>query len=120
MALTKVSSGVIKADINLVANNINSSGVITATKFVGDGSELTGVAGLGEPLSNDQTNPLSKIFKQTEELVVTSGQTVNVESDAASGNVCYSPYGNIVVQTGGVFRVVDGTTLRMNILNVFE
>lgn len=120
MALTKVSSGVIKADINLVANNINSSGVITATKFVGDGSELTGVAGLGQPLSNDQTNPLSNIFKQTETLTITNGQTVNVQSDAASGNLCYSPFGRIDIQTGGVFRVVDGTTLRMNVLNVFQ
>lgn len=119
MALTKVSSGVIKADINLVANNINSSGVITATKFVGDGSALTGVAGLGNPLSSDQTNPLSNIFKQTKQLTITNGQTVNVESDAASGNVCYSPFGNIVVETGGVFRIVDGTTLRMNVLGVF-
>ena len=115
MALTKVSSGVIKADISL-----NTTGIITATKFVGDGSELTGVAGLGQPLSNDQSNPLSSIFKQTETLTITSGQTVNVQSDAASGNVCYSPFGRIDIQTGGVFRVVDGTTLRMNILNVFE
>ena len=115
MALTKVSSGVIQADISL-----NTTGIITATKFVGDGSELTGVAGLGQPLSNDQTNPLSKIFKQTETLTVTSGQTVNVESDAASGNVCYSPFGRIDIQNGGVFRVVNGTTLRMNVLNVFQ
>ena len=119
MTLTKVSSGVIKADINLVANNINSSGVITATKFVGDGSALTGVAGLGQPLSSDQTNPLSNIFKQTETLTITNGQTVNVQSDAASGNVCYSPFNRIDVQSGGVFRIVDGTTLRMNVLNIF-
>ena len=119
MALTKVSGSVIKADINLVANNINSSGVITATKFVGDGSALTGVAGLGQPLSSDQTNPLSNIFKQTETLTITNGQTVNVQSDAASGNVCYSPFNRIDVQSGGVFRIVDGTTLRMNVLNIF-
>ena len=72
MALTKVSGSVIQADISL-----NTTGIITATKFVGDGSELTGVAGLGQPLSNDQTNPLSNIFKQTETLTVASGQTVN-------------------------------------------
>jgi hypothetical protein len=34
--------------------------------------------------------------------------------------VCYSPFGRIDIQTGGVFRVVDGTTLRMNVLNVFQ
>lgn len=119
MALTKVTRGVIKPNENYDTHNINSTGIVTATKFVGDGSELTGVAGLGVPLSNDQTNPLSNIFKQTEILTIASGQTVNVESDAASGNVCYSAYGNVVVEPGGVFRVVDGTTLRMNVLGVF-
>ena len=120
MALTKVTGSVIQTNINLDTHDIVSTGIITATKFVGDGSELTGVAGLGQPLSNDQSNPLSNIFKQTETLTITSGQTVNVQSDAASGNVCYSPFGRIDIQTGGVFRVVDGTTLRMNVLNVFE
>ena len=120
MALTKVTGSVIQSNINLDTHDIVSTGIITATKFVGDGSELTGVAGLGQPLSNDQSNPLSNIFKQTETLTIASGQTVNVESDAASGNVCYSPFGRIDIQTGGVFRVVDGTTLRMNVLNVFE
>lgn len=119
MALTKVTGSVIQTNINLDTHDIVSTGIITATKFVGDGSELTGVAGLGQPLSNDQTNPLSNIFKQTETLTIASGQTVNVESDAASGNVCYSPFNRIDIQTGGVFRVVDGTTLRMNVLNVF-
>ena len=120
MALTKVTGSVIQTNINLDTHDIVSNGIITATKFVGDGSELTGVAGLGQPLSNDQSNPLSNIFKQTETLTITSGQTVNVQSDAASGNVCYSPFGRIDIQTGGVFRVVDGTTLRMNILGVFQ
>ena len=119
MALTKVTGSVIQTNINLDTHDIVSTGIITATKFVGDGSELTGVAGLGVPLSNDQTNPLSNIFKQTQTLTIASGQTVNVESDAASGNVCYSAYGNVVVEPGGVFRVVDGTTLRMNVLGVF-
>ena len=68
MALTKVSGSVIQADIRL-----NTTGIITATKFVGDGSELTGVAGLGQPLSNDQSNPLSNIFKQTQTLTITNG-----------------------------------------------
>ena len=119
MALTKVTGSVIQSNINLDTHNIVSTGVVTATKFVGDGSALTGVAGLGQPLSSDQTNPLSNIFKQTKQLTITNGQTVNVESDAASGNVCYSPYGTIEVQDGGVFRIVDGTTLRMNVLNIF-
>ena len=43
MALTKITQGVTKPNEDYVA------GIVTATKFVGDGSELTGVAGLGVP-----------------------------------------------------------------------
>ena len=39
----------------------SSSGIISATKFVGDGSELDGVAsaGLGTALSDTSTSPLN-------------------------------------------------------------
>ena len=44
MALTKITQGVIKPNENYDTHNINSTGVITATSFVGDGSNLTGLA----------------------------------------------------------------------------
>ena len=44
MALTKITKGVIKPNENYDTNNINSTGVITATQFHGDGSNLTGLA----------------------------------------------------------------------------
>ena len=45
-----------------------TAGVITATKFVGEGSQLTGVSGLGTALSNTTTN-LSKIFFVNQTLI---------------------------------------------------
>jgi len=44
MALTKITKGVIKPNENYDTHNINSTGVITATQFHGDGSNLTGLA----------------------------------------------------------------------------
>ena len=113
MALTKITQGVTKPNEDYVA------GIVTATKFVGDGSELTGVAGLGVPLTNDQTNPLSNIFKTAQQLTIANGQTVTVESDEASGNVAYTPYGRVIVENGGVLRIVSGTAFRINVLGVF-
>ena len=43
MALTRATDKIIaNAD-----GNLNLSGIVTATKFVGDGSQLAGVSGLG-------------------------------------------------------------------------
>ena len=47
MALTRATDKIIaNAD-----GNLNLSGIVTATKFVGDGSQLSGVSGLGTALS---------------------------------------------------------------------
>ena len=46
MALTKITQGVIKPGENFETHHINSTGIITATAFHGDGSNLTGV---GDP-----------------------------------------------------------------------
>ena len=44
MTLTKITKGVIKPNENYDTHNINSTGIITATQFHGDGSNLTGLA----------------------------------------------------------------------------
>ena len=42
--ITKITKGVIKPNENYDTHNINSTGIITATQFHGDGSNLTGLA----------------------------------------------------------------------------
>ena len=43
MALTKITQGVIKPNEDYDTRNINSTGIITATEFHGDGSNLDGI-----------------------------------------------------------------------------
>ena len=96
-----------------------ASGIVTATKFVGDGSELTGVSGFATALSNDTTSILNRIFKLPKELAVGTGVSVTVESDATSGNIAFMRASSIHVGAGSTFHVGSGTTLLTNILSVF-
>ena len=102
------------------ASNVNVTGVITATKFVGDGSELTGVSGFATALSNDATSSLNKVFKTPRTLTIGAGVSVTVASDTASGNIAFMRENTIHVGSGSTFHVGSGTTLLTNILSVFS
>jgi len=101
------------------ASNINSTGVITATSFVGSGSNLTGVSGFATALSSTQSSPLSKIFKTPQILDVGAGTSIKVESDATSGNLAFMRENIIHVSTGATLAVGSGTTFIMNVLGLF-
>ena len=101
-------------------NQINASGIITASQFKGDGSELTGVSGFSTALSNDTTSLLNQIFKTTVQHNVAAGTSVTIQSDAGSGNVAFTRLDRINVATGATIHVAAGTTFIMNVLNVFS
>ena len=99
-------------------HNINNVGVITASQFHGDGSNLTGIQGLAESLSN--TAPLNKFLKTPKTINIGAGTSLTVEnSDAASGNVTFVKEGTIHVSVGGTFHVKNNTKLRLNVLGIF-
>ena len=134
--LADFSSGV-GTDGTLSANNINatgivtaatlkvgsavtvSGGIVTATQFVGDGSELTGVSGFATALSSDTTSILNRFFKTPEEIPIGAGTSVSITSDDASGNVAFCREGAIHVAVGATFHIGSGTTLATNVLGVF-
>jgi len=101
------------------ASNVNVTGVITATKFVGDGSEVTGVSGFAAALSSDTTSILNKFFKTPREVVTGTGVSITIESDAASGNIAVIRESAIHVGAGSTFHVGSGTTLLTNVLTIF-
>ncbi len=135
--LADFSSGV-GTDGTLSANNINatgivtaatlnvgsavtvSGGIVTATQFVGDGSELTGVSGFATALTSDTTSILNRFFKTPEEIAIGAGTSISITSDDASGNVAFCREGKIHVAVGATFHVGSGTTLATNVLGVFS
>ena len=100
-------------------NQINASGIVTASQFKGDGSELTGVSGFSTALSNDTSSLLNQIFKTNTVHNVAAGTSVTIQSDAGSGNIAYTRLQHINVGTGATLHIGAGTTFLMNVLNVF-
>ena len=100
-------------------DGIRCTGIVTATAFHGDGSQLTGVSGFSTALGNTQGTLENLIFKTTESFTVGAGQSIRIESDNMSGNTCFTRLGRINVSTGATFHVSAGTTFIMNVLSVF-
>ena len=98
---------------------LDVDGTVTATSFVGDGANLTGVSGFATALSTDQTSPLNSFFKTPQQVSVSAGTSISVESDATSGNQAFCREGIIYVGVGATFHVGSGTTLITNVLGVF-
>jgi len=114
-------SGSITGTVSELASDIsvNTTGIITASKFVGDGSELTGVSGFATALSSDQTSPLNVFFKTPQQVNIGAGTSVTVESDATSGNIAFIRENIIHVSTGATFHIKTNTTLVPNVLSLF-
>jgi len=115
------ASGTISGTVSQLASDIsiNTTGIITASKLVGDGSELTGVSGFATALSSDSTNILNTFFKTPQQVNIGAGTSLTVESDATSGNVAFVREGIIHVAAGATFHVKSSTTFVTNVLGVF-
>ena len=169
MALTKITQGVIKPNENYDTHNINSTGVITATSFVGDGSNLTGLAdpsvltvggstkveavstgatvtgslgvagnitatgnvtansfsgdgsnltgvgGLGDGIGS--ANNLNYLFTSPELLELTTNTTISATQ--AQGKVVFTASKSVTIGTGVTVEVAAGTTVRTNVLGLY-
>ena len=103
-------------------STLNVAGIVSATSYYGDGSNLEGVTGgggLGTALSDDSTKLLSQIFTTTRNETIAAGTSVSVEGGVGGGNMAFTKLGNITVATGATFHVSTGTTFVMNVLNIF-
>ena len=158
MALTKITRGVIKPNENYDTHNINSTGIITATQFHGDGSNLTGLAdpsvltvggatkveavstgavvtgiltatqfsgdgsnlsgvgGIGDGLGS--SNNLNYLFTSPELLALT--QSTTISATQAQGKVVFTASDSIRIGTGVTVEVAAGTTVKTDILSLFE
>ena len=97
-------------------NQINASGIITASSFSGDGSNLTSLpSGLGTALSSTQSSPLNKIYYTNTVLPVESTVTVDTP---ASASAAYTQYTDISVGTGADLIISDGDDLIPDVLGL--
>ena len=101
--------------------SINSpSGIVTAQKFVGDGSDITGISGFATALSSTPNTLLNECFKTTEVFTIPNGTQVDLtNNEVTSGKTVFTRLNKINVATGATFHVSAGTTFIMNVLGVF-
>jgi len=119
MTLTKITQGVIKPGENFDTHNINSTGIITATSFSGDGSSLTGVSGFADAVG--QSYGLNQVF--TTPITLTLGGAgagiKTITATAEQGYVAFVRAKNITIATGSTIHISAGTTVRTNVLGLF-
>ena len=81
------------------------SGIVTAQKFVGDGSELNGVSGLGTALSNDSTSPLNTLYYVNS--VMSIGSTITVDPPPTAVAV-YTNYAELQLEESADLIIESG------------
>ena len=89
------------------------SGIVTAQKFVGDGSELNGVSGLGTALSNDSTSPLNTLYYVNSVMSIGSTITINPPPTAVAVYTNYAELkleesADLIIESGDVVPDVLG------------
>ena len=93
-----------------------STGIISASKYYGDGSSLLSVpSGLGTALSDDSASALNKIYYVNATLGV--GATITVDPPASS-MVAFTIYPNVNVEEGYDLIVADGDDFIPDILGI--
>tara|TARA_B100000282_G_scaffold279990_1_gene240760 strand:- start:32 stop:415 length:384 start_codon:yes stop_codon:yes gene_type:complete len=115
MALTRATDKIIaNAD-----GNLNLSGIVTASSFDGslaasnltgslpaiDGSNLTGVTGIGTPLSSDQTSSLSTLYYVNSVMSIGSTITVNPPPTAVA---VYTNYAELQLEDSADLIIESG------------
>ena len=81
------------------------SGIVTAQKFVGDGSQLNGISGLGTALSNDSTSALSTLYYVNSVMSIGSTITVNPPSTALA---VYTNYAELQLEESADLIIESG------------
>ena len=118
MPLTRITRGVIKPNENYDTHDINSTGIITATKFVGDGSDLTSLpAGLGTAISADAGKPLNSIFYVNDTLHVTENSLVELPT---TSSVAYTQFANIQIEDNMNLTINDDVEFVPDILSLSD
>ena len=78
-----------------------------------------GGGGIGTALGENP--PLDVVFKTAKNFAVAAGTSVTIEvDDATCGNIAMMKPGTILVGTGATFHIAPSTTLKTNVLGLFN
>ena len=100
---------------------VYGAGIVSATSYIGDGSELTGVsaAGIGSEMDSTQGTLGNLVYKTPRDFVMSGVTSVYLNSDTTSGGMLFTRLGGITVGGASTLHIGSGTTLAMDVLKLF-
>ena len=97
----------------------------TGNTFAVDGDSVNisiaggGGGGLGTALSEVKTEPGSQIFTTPRNTTISAGSSLFIDVSAGDGGIAFTKLGRIHVAVGATLHVGSGSTLAMDVLNLF-
>ena len=109
---TQVAGNHANADSSLI-----SAGIITATAYYGDGSNLEGVAsaGLGTAVDDTKDSIGQNIYFTNQELSINQNTTVNAPD---TSSIAYTQYQQVTVESGSELIIADGDSFIPDVLGI--
>ena len=97
----------------------------TGNTFAVDGDSVNisiaggGGGGLGTALSEVKTEPGAQVFTTPRNTTIGAGRSLFIDVSAGDGGVAFTKLGRIHVAVGATLHVGSGSTLAMDVLNLF-
>ena len=99
------------------SSSLISAGIVTATVFYGDGSNLEGVAsaGLGTAVDDTKDSIGQNIYFTNAELSINENTTVNAPD---TSSIAYTQYQQVTVESGSELIIADGDSFIPDVLGI--
>ena len=105
------------------AKTLNFIGLGNTFAVEGDNVNISiaggGGGGLGTALSEVKTDPGNQFYTTPRNVTIAAGTTFFAEASAGDGGVAFTKLGRIHVAVGATLHVGSGSTLAMDVLNLF-
>ena len=105
------------------AKTLNFIGLGNTFAVEGDAVNISiaggGGGGLGTALSDVKTDPGNQFYTTPRNVTIAAGTTFFAEASDGDGGIVFSKLGKIHVATGATVHIGSGTTLALDVLNIF-